>query len=79
MRAVAKEIVSRLWKHRVQIVVSDSRMAFWVPTPGNFGRPEAKSCEELMHQEGAIRELANLVRSVPGLGDAVREAAEERA
>ena len=71
VRVVAKSIIERLESFHVQILIEEDSLDFLVPAPGISGRPSRNGCVEVAYEDGAIRELEDLVHSLPSLKCAV--------
>lgn len=74
LKTLARLLMERLAHYGVQILTNDSgAICFFVPSPGHVGRPWAEG--EYAHglEDGAIRELQQLVRSSPLLTEAILE------
>ena len=73
-KAIAVNIVQRLKHHGVQILTGGSgSICFFVPSPGSDYRSPHDSEYAQGLQDGAIRELQQLIRSLPALKQAVLE------
>lgn len=73
-KTLARLLMERLAHYGVQILTNDSgAICFFVPSPGHVRRPWADG--EYAHglEDGAIRELQQLVRSSPLLAQAILE------
>lgn len=73
-KTLARLLMERLAHYGVQILTNGSgAICFFVPSPGQVGRPWADG--EYVHglEDGAIRELQQLIRSSPLLTQAILE------
>ncbi|GLV24717.1 hypothetical protein [Sphingobium sp. TomTYG45] len=69
---LARTMIARLETYRVAIIPKpDGTVSFFVPSPGEFGRPKADGAYIQGTQDGSIRELQLLIRSSPQLKQAV--------
>ena len=76
-RAFAALLMERLAHYGVQILINNNgALCFFVPSPGYFDRPRAKSEYAQGMEDGAIRELQRLARSSRSLAEAILEELE---
>lgn len=69
---IAQAIVKRLRHHSVQILAGDrDNVCFFVPSPGSLGRNPAADDYDQGLEDGAIRELQQIIRSSPEIKQAI--------
>ncbi|BAV65052.1 hypothetical protein [Sphingobium cloacae] len=73
LRPVAAAVVHRLRRFKIEIRITGGKLEFLVPAQGALGRPKANGEYAAGHDDGAARELMELIRELPALQQAIVE------